>query len=267
MSNEIVNLPGGDLADDVTLTNIEAPRAQPIPGWPKAKLVERDDITEDLWVIKLEPEEGPFKFTAGQYCTLGLDGIERAYSIVSAPHEPLIEVFVELVPDGALTPLMWRMKIGDCMSMRPRAKGLFTMERRVHHHFMLSTVTGVAPSISMVRSAVLEGAQGHKFYVLLGASYQDELTYDTELADIASKYPDLLEFVPTVSRPDEERNASWGGASGRVNKIVEEYLEKFQLPEDDTMIYACGHPGMIEDVKQKIAPQGWMFKEERFWAP
>ena len=55
-------------------------------------------------VIKLEPEEELFKFKAGQYCTLGLDGIERAYSIVSAPYEPCLEIFVELVPDGALTP-------------------------------------------------------------------------------------------------------------------------------------------------------------------
>jgi ferredoxin--NADP+ reductase len=255
------------MAEEVTLENVETPRAQPNPGWPKAKLVERKDITEDLWVIKLELEDGTFKFKAGQYCTLGLNGIERAYSIVSAPHEPFLEIFVELVPDGALTPLMWRMKIGDCMSIRPRAKGLFTMDRRMHHHFMVGTVTGIAPSVSMLRSCLLEGWQGHKFYVLEGASYYDELTYDKELGDLADSHPDLLEFVPTVSRPDEERNAVWKGATGRVNNIVEEYIGKFNLPQDDTMIYACGHPGMIEDVKAKVASEGWMFKEERFWAP
>ena len=46
---------------------------------------------------------------------------------------------------------------------------------------MVSTVTGVAPSVSMVRSCVELGAPGHKFYVLEGASYYDELTYDDEL--------------------------------------------------------------------------------------
>ena len=255
------------MADEVTLPELESRRAQPNPGWPEAKLVERKDITDDLWTIKLALEEGTFKFKAGQYCTLGLNGIERAYSIASAPHEPFLEIFVELVPDGALTPLMWKMKLGDCMSVRPRAKGLFTMDQRVHHHFMLATVTGVAPSVSMVRSSLLEGAQGHKFYVLLGASYQDELTYDKELSGIAAKHPKLLEFVPTVSRPDEERNAGWHEAKGRVNTIFEEYLDKFNLPQDDTMIYACGHPGMIEEVKAKVTPAGWMFKEERFWAP
>ena len=86
---------------------------------PRARLVERIDYTDDLMVIKMEPQGIDFKFKPGQYCTLGLDGIERAYSIVSAPHEPLLEIFVELVPEGALTPLMWGMDIGDTMSHSP----------------------------------------------------------------------------------------------------------------------------------------------------
>ena len=31
------------------------------------------------------------------------------------------------------------------------------------------------------------------------------------------------------------------------------------------MIYACGHPGMIEDVKEKVTVDGYEFLEERFW--
>ena len=253
------------MGDDATLVNVDSRRPQPNPGFPRAKLVDRRDVSEDLIVIKLEPEEGPFKFKPGQYCTLGLDGIERAYSIASAPHEPWLEIFVELVPEGGLTPRIFRMQVGDCISVRPRAKGLFTMDQRVHHHFMLATVTGVAPSISMLRSCNLEGVQDHKFYVLLGASYQDELTYEEELTALAARHPNLLEFIPTVSRPNEERNAAWHGAKGRVNAIAEQYLNRFELPQDDTLIYACGHPGMIEAVKETFVPQGWMFKEERFW--
>ena len=119
---------------------------------PRAKLVERKEITSDLMIIKLEPEAGPLAFKPGQYCTLGLEGIERAYSIASAPHEPLLEIFVELVPEGALTPLMWKMKVGDSISIRPRPKGIFLLDRKVHNHFMLATVTGVAPFVSMLRS-------------------------------------------------------------------------------------------------------------------
>ncbi len=184
---------------------------------PKATLVERKDITDDLMIIKIEPEEQPFKFKAGQYCTLGLEGIERAYSIVSAPYQPFLEIFVELVPEGGLTPRLWRMNVGDPMSIRPRAKGIFTMDRRVHHHFMLATVTGVAPYISFIREYLHQMGppeqQEHTFYVLLGASYQDELTYDAELADLAARYPETVKFIPAVSRPAEERNAGWNGAT------------------------------------------------------
>jgi NAD(P)H-flavin reductase len=253
------------MAEDVTVANVDTPRAQPNPGLAKAKLVERKDVSENLMVIKLEPEEGLFTFKPSQYCTLGLDGIERAYSIVSAPHEPLLEIFVELVPEGELTPRMFRMQVGDFMSIRPRAKGLFTMNQKVHHHFQVATVTGVAPYVSIIRDYLHNGGQGHKFYLLYGASYMDELTYDAELLKLAAEHPDVIKFVPTVSRPNEERNAGWQGAKGRVNDIVEEYMDKFSLPQDDTMVYACGHPGMIEVVKEKFATKGWKFKEERFW--
>jgi len=248
-----------------------APDLTPNPAFPTATLVERRDMTEDLMVIKLEPSEH-FDFKPGQYCTLGLGKIERAYSIVSAPYEDNLEIFVELVPDGELTPKMWDLKLGDKMSVRPRAKGIFVQDKKMHHHFMLSTVTGVAPSMSMVRQYLHDGgAEGtgekHVFYIMYGASYVDELTYDVEFADLAEKHPDLVKFVPTISRPTESRNNGWTGVTGRVNTIAEEYLAKFDLPKDDTKVYACGHPGMIEEMKEKLPPQGWNFIEERFWKP
>jgi len=259
------------MVEAITTGQAGAPDLAPNPAFPTAKLVERRDVTEDLMVIKLEPSES-FNFKPGQYCTLGLGKIERAYSIVSAPYEKNLEIFVELVPDGELTPLMWELKLGDCMSVRPRAKGIFTMDQKVHHHFMLSTVTGVAPSVSMVRQYLNDGGQDggdekHVFYIMYGASYVDELTYDVEFNELAEKYPDTVKFVPTISRPTEERNASWKGVTGRVNSIAEEWLEKFDLAKDDTKVYACGHPGMIEEMKEKLPPQGWKFTEERFWKP
>ena len=253
----MVKVTTSDSGDIIDLT--------PNPDFPTATLVSRRDVTEDLMVIKVEISE-KFDFKAGQYCTLGLGTIERAYSIVSAPYEKNLEIFVELVPDGELTPKMWALKLGDKMSMRPRAKGIFVQDKKAHHHFMLSTVTGIAPFMSMVRQYLHDGkAEGHRFYIMYGASYVDELTYDGELIELAKKNPDVVKFVPTISRPTESRNAGWKGATGRVNTIAEEYLAKFDLPNDDTMVYACGHPGMIEEMKDKLPPQGWRFVEERFW--
>jgi ferredoxin-NADP reductase len=47
------------------------------------------DFTPDHFKLWLEPAE-PFTFAPGQYCTIGVEGIERPYSIVSSPREPLI---------------------------------------------------------------------------------------------------------------------------------------------------------------------------------
>lgn len=255
------------MAEVTTTGQASALDLTPNPAFPTATLVDRRDVTADLMVIKLEPSS-PFNFKPGQYCTLGLGKIERAYSIVSAPYEKYLEIFVELVADGELTPRMWEMKLGDCMSVRPKAKGLFTLDRKMHYHFMLATVTGLAPSVSMVRQYLHDGVdEGHVFYIMYGASYVDEFTYDTEFNELVKKHPKTVKFVPTVSRPTEARNAGWEGETGRVNTIAEEYLEKFILPKDDTKVYACGHPGMIEDVKEKLGSKGWNFIEERFWKP
>ena len=244
----------------------EATTSTARPRLPRAEIVERIDITEELMVLKLKPE-GPYTYKAGQYCTLGRRGIERAYSLASAPEEEFLEVFVELVPlpDGVLTPIMFDMNVGETMSIRPRAKGIFTMDQRCHKHVMVATVTGVSPYVGIVRSYLSRGDEGHHFYILQGASYQDEFTYRDELEAIAREHPDVVTYVPTVSRPDDERNVDWQGTTGRVNAIVEEWMERWGLGHEDLLVYACGHPGMIEDLKERLEPKGYRVKEERFW--
>ena len=240
------------------------PRAR--PKLAESRILKRRDITPDLWLIWIEKPEG-FAFKAGQYCTIGSDGVERAYSIVSAPHEEELELFVELVPlpDGVLTPKLWELSEGDTVSIRPRAKGVFVFKPSLPKQLLVSTVTGVVPYVSFLRDYLHRGLEGHHFYVLQGASYEDEFVYDGEFEALARERPDLVTYVPTVSRPTEERNAGWVGETGRVNEIVEDYAGKLGLAQDDTIVYTCGHPGMIEDVKARFLPKGFKVEEERFW--
>lgn len=177
------------------------------PPPPKAVITRREEVAQELWKIWLRPEV-PFKFKPGQYCTIGVNGIERAYSIVSSPYEVEIELFLELVPppDGQLTPLLYDMEVGGEVTVRPRAKGIFTLDERYSVHLMMATVTGVVPYVSILRSYLHDLRSGHRFYVLQGASYDDEFAYDVELSGLAERHPDFIAYVPTVSRPDEERN-------------------------------------------------------------
>jgi ferredoxin-NADP reductase len=154
----------------------------------------------------------PFTFEPGQYCTLGVAGVERPYSIVSSPREPLLELFVELIPPplGSLTPLLHALSVGATVTLRPRAKGVFLLRPEFRNHVMVSTVTGVAPFVSMLRYWLESPADDKRMYVLEGASFLDEFGYDDELRALAARNP-KVRFVPTCSRPDDPRNAGWKG--------------------------------------------------------
>ena len=82
----------------------------------RATVTATKNLTEDLWVMWLKPDI-PYPFKAGQYCTIGLEGIERAYSIVSAPHEPELELFIGLIEHGHLTPKLWPLAVGDQVTL------------------------------------------------------------------------------------------------------------------------------------------------------
>jgi len=73
----------------------------------RARITKRVDLAPELWMIRIDPG-AEFKFTPGQYATLGVQGedkrSERPYSIVSSPYEKEIEFFFELVPHGELKP-------------------------------------------------------------------------------------------------------------------------------------------------------------------
>ena len=223
------------------------------------------DFTPDHFKLWLKPAE-PFTFVPGQYCTIGVDGIERPYSIVSSPREPLIELFVELIwpPNGQLTPLLHKLKVGDSVSLRRRAKGKFVLNRDYRNHVMVATVTGVAPFVSMLRHELGPPGDSAGFYVLQGASYIDEFGYDTELTALAAKHSNTR-FVPTCSRPEDPRNTAWRGETGRVNTIVERHIRDWGLRPAETCIYVCGNPQMIEDVKTRYENTGFHVEAEGFW--
>src|SRR3981189_1054268 len=146
----------------------------------RATITKRIEISNDLGVIRVDPG-GPFAFTAGQYATLGVATaqglIERAYSIVSSPYERELEFYFELVHDGELTPLLYRLTTGDTLSIRKRAKGRFVLDHTSGrpNHLLLCTVTGIAPFISYARTLNKEWDEGlfkgeHHLFLIQGAS-------------------------------------------------------------------------------------------------
>jgi len=102
------------------------------------------------------------------------------------------------------------------------------------------------------------------FYVLEGASYLDEFGYDNELQKLSENNRNVI-FEASISRPLEDRNKDWQGLKGRVNNVLEDMIKSWKVKPNETIVYACGHPGMIEDVKEKLKNSDFTFLEERFW--
>ena len=232
----------------------------------ESKIIQRLDLSDcmlKLWILK--PEN--YSFKPGQYCTIGVDGIERAYSIASSPDENFLELFVELVEHGELSSIIREMKAGDKLTLRPKAKGIFQIKDTNYNNYLLvCTVTGIVPYVSYVRYFLNNNSSNMKFHILQGSSYMDEFGYSEELSTISKDYPDFVTYQPTISRPKDIRNEEWNGKTGRVNIIAENYINQKQLNIDNTIVYACGNPDMIIDIKEKLGQnKGFKVLEERFW--
>jgi ferredoxin--NADP+ reductase len=229
-----------------------------------ARIIERRDLSSDLWTIRVDPG-GEFTYRSGQYATLGLitpeKHYERPYTIVSAPHEKYLEFFFELVPQGELMPRLHSAQVGDQITLRKAAKGKFTLDLSsgLANHFLVATVTGVAPFVSYVRSLYHEWksskwTDARKLFILEGASRSWELGYADELEKVAREVPWLV-YIPTVSRPWED--TEWKGETGRVDDIVRKYSDLWNLQPRDSKVYLCGHPQMIETVRGIVRRRGW----------
>jgi ferredoxin/flavodoxin---NADP+ reductase len=243
----------------------------------RAYVTQREEFSSDLWKIRIDPG-GEFQFVAGQYATLGVRTseklVERAYSIVSSPYEKELEIFIELVPQGQLTPELYKVQMGGEITLRKIAKGRFTLDLKSGHknHLLLCTVTGIAPYVSYVRTLYKDWKENNMpadvhLYMINGASRSYEFGYREEIERIAAEVP-WLTYVPSISRPWED--PEWRGETGRVEDLIRKYSDQWGLTGDTTTGYLCGHPQMIELGMGILKRRGFpnqSLKQEVYWIP
>ena len=251
-----------------------------------ATLVERIDVTDALSIFRVKPDQEPARpwFVPGQYCVLGMNNAEkpelgsvrRSMSIASAPedHGPT-EFYIRFVSkpesENPLTHLLWKLKTGDRMYMRPVAAGVFTVKDTIGKddprlRVLVAAGTGSAPFVSMVRSEINRNpdADLSKYVLLHGASYPADLGYRDELLRMVDK--NRLHYYGTVSRPKEA--AGWTGDTGRVEAFFEpgrlDDLEKrLGLPPGgftpkNVVIFICGLTGTITGTIIPLIDRGFV---------
>ena len=238
-----------------------------------AVLTFRDDVAAGLAILRCRFDGDQLPFVPGQYVTLGLAAagklVQRAYSIASSARqlESGYELYIRLVPDGALTPRLFALRPGDRVAMR-RPKGRFTLQPDDGRtHLFVASGCGIAPFMAMLRTLHDDGAR-RRVVVVHGVSYERELGYRAILEDWERTGSDPLTYVPTLSRPAAPEHSAWRGRTGRAETIVGPVCEELGLRPEDTVAYICGHPDMIEAAEIALHRRGFappQIRTERYW--
>jgi len=280
-----------------------APTTAPAVQTLNATLTRRVDITSGLATFDITPDNGQLpEFLPGQFCTLGLPAdekpltpdvlaalekagkpkpgprlIRRAYSIASSPAvRTHLELFITLVPEGRLTPKLFSLPVGGKLFLAPEISGHFTMEDAPPHKnvLVISTGTGLAPFMSMLR-AYRGKNRWRKFVVIHGARHSADLGYAQELSHTSDIDP-TVQYISAVTR--EPEGSTWQGLRGRVTTLIEpdkyKALTGDELLPENTEVYLCGNPDMIDQVRQMLEARAFVTASnktpgnihfERYW--
>ncbi len=242
------------------------PSGQP-PGdlVANARLVERLEVAQDLFVLRLAPEGWTLPdFAPGQHLTLGVPGlkddkgrpVKRVYSIASPPGLDHVELYVTVVDDGKLTTPLSRLGIGDGLWIDQRIYGTFTLDPVPADHdiVLVATGTGLAPFVSMARHFSGKG-RWRRLVIVHGARLVAELGYRELLTDLSAADPTIT-YIPTVTREPED--SGWDGLRGRVQAVFEGdvFPSRVGSPLDPgrTHMFLCGNPAMVDAMEALLTP-------------
>jgi len=266
----------------------------PKPLVYNATLSQRIDLTDALSIFRIQPDTPPERkgtgwFTAGQYCVIGanneekpeLGSVRRSMSIASAPEDDgPIEFYIRYVSkpesENPLTHLLWKIKEGDRLYLRPVPAGVFTVEHTIgvedpRLRIMVAAGTGSAPFVAMVRSELRRNPKADlsKYVLLHGASYDKDLGYRDELLGLVKTHG--LRYWGTVSRPKE--CPGWTGDAGRVESYFDagrlaELEQRLGMPEGGftpktAAIFICGLQGTIGTTITNLVPRAFVPDQKR----
>jgi len=218
-----------------------------------AGVVEETATTRTL-VLDVDAWEG---HRAGQHVDIRLtaeDGYqaERSYSIASGPDDPRLELTVERIDDGEVSPyLVDEVRGGDTFEIRGPIGGYFAWSPDDGGPLLLvAGGSGVVPLRSMLRGRPRDVAAK----LIYSARTYDDVIYRDELAAFGD------DVVLTLTR---EQRA--GVRAGRVDADL--LREAGFAPEADPRIFVCGPTSFVESVASALVELGYAperIRTERF---
>jgi len=234
--------------------------------WQTATVGAVSDETPKVRTLRLEVPDWP-GHRAGQHVDIRLtadDGYqaERAYSIASAPGEPLA-ITVERLDDGEVSPyLTEEARTGDQLEVRGPIGGYFVWEPGSGSGAPLLLAaggSGVVPLRAIVRERSRTGSPVPVRLLYSSRSWEDVI-YSSELG----MPPDGVEVTYTLTRTQPPM---WQGYARRVDNQM---LAEVAWPaSEQPLAYVCGPTSFVESAAAGLVGLGYpagRVKTERFGA-
>jgi ferredoxin-NADP reductase len=183
---------------------------------------------------------------------------ERSYSIASEPRASVVELTVERIEGGEVSPYLTdEARPGDQLELRGPIGGYFVWERDPGGPVLLvGGGSGVVPLMSMVRQRATD-ADDVETRLLYSARSWDDVIYREELQAMAG---DGFEPVYTLTRTQPD---GWNGYARRVDReMVAEVA-----PTGLARAFVCGPTPFVEAVARSLVELGHepaRVKTERF---
>jgi ferredoxin-NADP reductase len=232
--------------------------------WQTATVGSVADETATVRTIMLDVPDWP-GHRAGQHVDVRLtadDGYqaERAYSIASAPGEPLA-ITVERLDDGEVSPyLTEELQPGDLLEVRGAIGGYFVWEPAFGGPLLLlAGGSGIVPLRAMLRCRRSAGSSV-PVRLLYSSRSWDDVIYRAEL----QAAPDGVEVIHALTR---SQPPGWAGYARRVDGQM---LAEVAWPvAQGPLAYVCGPTSFVETVASGLVGLGYpagRVKTERFGA-
>lgn len=216
--------------------------------------------------------ESSFRFENGQFVMIGLEvagrPLMRAYSIASPNYDEELEFFSIKVPDGALTSRLQNIKAGDQIMLTVRPAGTLVPGYLIpgKHLYLLSTGTGLAPFMSIIRDPFIYESF-EKIILVHGTRWRSELAYQHEIEHVLPANPyfgaevrEKLIYYPTVTREAYVRNGV--PHQGRITdlldsgKLLADIGMPALTPEHDRFML-CGNDAMLQQLMAMLDQRGF----------
>jgi ferredoxin--NADP+ reductase len=207
------------------------------------------------------------RFENGQFLMIGLmnEGrpLVRAYSVASANYEEHLEFFSIKVRNGPLTSRLQHLKEGDeiLISRKPTGTLLLHDLKPARHLYLLSTGTGLAPFLSLIRDPETY-ERFDKLVLTHGVRHVDDLAYRDYIEHELPQHEYLGEMVrekllyyPTVTREPFRHQGRLDEllAGGKLGADIG--LPPLDPANDRAMI--CGSPAMLSSLSQLLDSRGF----------